>query len=175
MRNTIRSSHDERGAKSSRRLEGRHMLALFVAFFGVVFAVNGYMLFAALSTHSGVVSVEPYRKGIAYNERIADAEYQNAIGWSDSVSADRSGLVAVRMTARDGTPLKGLLLKAVLGRPVTARGDMSLEFTEVAPGDYRAMVGPIEAGTWMITLEACRDEDRTPPPYRAKRRLWLTS
>ncbi len=174
MRDTVHVQQDEPGARSPRQLNGRHVLALFMIFFGVIFAVNGYMLFAALSTHSGVVSVEPYRKGLAYNARIAEAERQDVVGWSDRVSADRSGLVAVQMTARDGTPLSGLQFEAVLGRPVTARGDMPLTFTEVAPGYYHARVGPIEAGTWMITLEAYREADRA-ASYRAKRRLWLKS
>ena len=39
-------------------LQGCHVLALLVGFFGVVFAVNGYFLAAALSTHTGVVAME---------------------------------------------------------------------------------------------------------------------
>ncbi len=179
MRDVLQLGPDDPSAVGSRQLEvrqleGRHVLALFLVFFGVVFAVNGYMLYSALSTHTGVVSVEPYRKGLAYNNRIADAERQEAIGWTDTATANRSGLVAVRMQARDGAPLVGLRLTAVLGRAVTARGDMPLTFTEVAPGDYRAMAGPIEAGTWMLTLEAQSGIDRA-IPYRSKRRLWLKS
>ncbi len=52
-------------------LTGRHVLLIFLAFFGSIFAVNGWFLYSALSTHTGVVAVEPYRKGLAYNERIA--------------------------------------------------------------------------------------------------------
>ena len=37
-------------------LGGRHVLAMLLAFFGVVFAVNGYFLFAALSTQSALAS-----------------------------------------------------------------------------------------------------------------------
>jgi nitrogen fixation protein FixH len=161
-------------AKPQWQLEGRHVLATFLAFFAVVFAVNGYMLVSALRTHSGVVSVEPYRKGLAYNDRIADGERQTAMGWNDTASLDAAGHVAVRMMAKDGTPLIGLRLSAVLGRPVTERGDMPLTFTEVAPGDYRARVGPLDAGTWQIVLEAFHETDRT-HLYRAKRRLWLKS
>lgn len=159
---------------SGRKLEGRHVLMMCIAFFGSIFAVNGYMIYWAVSTHTGVVAIEPYRKGLAYNARIDDGERQAAIGWSDSANLDRSGLVTIRMTARDGTPLVGLRIAAVLGRPVTASGDMPLTLNEVAPGDYRAMVGPIDPGTWLITLEATQDSDRT-NLYRAKRRLWLKS
>ncbi len=174
MRNDIQLQPKAAGSPEPRQLSGRHVLMMLLAFFGVIFAMNGFMMFSALSTYTGVVSVEPYRKGLAYNQRIADGERQDALGWHDHASLERSGLVAVQMAASDGTPLVGLQLTAVLGRPATARGDMPLTFTEAAPGDYRAVVGPLAAGTWMITLEAYRDADHT-APYRAKRRLWLKS
>ena len=41
------------------------MLWAFLAFFGTVFAVNGAMIYAAVSTYTGLVANEPYRKGLA--------------------------------------------------------------------------------------------------------------
>ena len=174
MKDTNRAWQDPPAVAPHRQLHGRHVLALFVVFFGTVFAVNGYMLVSALSTYTGVVADEPYRKGLAYNERIASAARQDLMGWSDTITMDRSGLVTVRMVAKDGAPLAGLQFKATLGRAVTARGDMPLTFTEISPGEYRATLGPIDAGTWIITLEAYQGADRM-APYRAKRRLWLKS
>ena len=159
----------------TRPLQGRDVLRAFLVFFGVIFSVNGYMLVAALRTHSGVVSVEPYRKGLAYNDRIAAGERQVELGWTDIASLDASGRVAVRMAAKDGAPVTGLLLTAVFGRAVTARGDIALTFAEVAPGNYMAMIGPLEAGTWMLTLEATPGGTDQAILYRAKRRLWLKS
>ena len=174
MRDMIQPRRDEGALEPRRHLDGRYILAMCIAFFGVVFAVNGYMLYAALSTHTGVVSVEPYRKGLAYNDRIADGARQEALGWYDSAGLEQTGTVTVHMTARDGSPLGGLTLSGVLGRPATARGDRNLAFTEVAPGQYLAMTGPVEPGTWMITLEAHDGADRA-NLYRAKRRLWIKS
>ena len=65
-------------ASAAARLDGRHVLMMLFAFFGVIFAVNGYFLFSALSTHTGVVAVEPYRKGLAYNH--ADRRRRTAGG-----------------------------------------------------------------------------------------------
>ena len=62
-------------------LTGRHVLLAMLAFFGVIFAVNGAFLYFALGSHSGVVAVEPYRKGLAYNQAIAAAEAQERRGW----------------------------------------------------------------------------------------------
>jgi nitrogen fixation protein FixH len=174
MRDMIHPHRDAPAVEPRRHLDGRHVLAMCVVFFGVVFVVNGYMLFSALSTYTGVVSVEPYRKGLAYNDRIVDDDRQIAVGWRDSVNLDQSGTVTVRMTTRDGAPLPGLSVSGVLGRPATARGDRGLTFAEVEPGRYRALAGPVDPGTWMITLEAFHSSDHV-NLYRAKRRLWLKS
>ena len=59
-------------------LNGRHVLIGLLLFFGTIFAVNGYFMFVALSTYTGVVADEPYRKGLAYNARIAADERTRA-------------------------------------------------------------------------------------------------
>jgi len=64
-------------------LRGRHVLFAFLGFFGVIFAVNGVFLYAALSTHTGVVANEPYRKGLNYNQRIAAFQAQEQLGWAE--------------------------------------------------------------------------------------------
>ena len=51
-------------------ITGRHVLIGMLVFFGVILGVNGMFLYSALSTYTGVVSDEPYRKGLNYNERI---------------------------------------------------------------------------------------------------------
>lgn len=157
---------------TGRRLTGRHVLFACVAFFGVIFAVNGYFLVSALSTHTGVVAVEPYRKGLAYNDRIAASERQAALGWAERIEADRAGTVRVTMTAGDATPLTGLQVSGTIGRPSTTRGELQIAFREVAAGRYEAATQPLAAGAWIVSIEASSGR-KAEPDYRARRRLWL--
>ena len=79
----------DRAAQRARRqqgLQGRQVLACSLAFFAAVFIVNGAMIYSALSTHTGLVANEPYRKGLHYNERIAADERQAHLGWSRHAS-----------------------------------------------------------------------------------------
>ena len=62
--------------RQQQGLRGRHVLWVFLGFFATVFVVNGAMIYSAVSTYSGLVANEPYRKGLHYNERIAAAERQ---------------------------------------------------------------------------------------------------
>ena len=57
-------------------LTGRHVLMMLIAFFGVIFAVNGVFLYAAISTFDGTDTSSAYQKGIDYNTTIAESEEQ---------------------------------------------------------------------------------------------------
>lgn len=154
-------------------LRGAHVLAAFLAFFGMIFAVNGAMIYSALKTHTGLVANEPYRKGLHYNERIAASERQALLDWSDAVSLRRDGMVAVRVTASGGRPVPSLSMRAVVGRPSTNSADRAIELKEAMPGLYEGSLGSLEPGNWLVALEARADRAADEPVYRARRRLWL--
>ena len=153
-------------------LQGRHVLGAFIAFFGTIFAVNGALIYSALSTHTGVVANEPYRKGLAYNERISADERQARLGWTETLEVGRDGHVTLVLAERDGRAVRGLKVEGLLGRPATNRYDVNLALVETAPGRYEAQTATVAEGSWLITLEA-RAQAGAEPIYRARRRLWL--
>ena len=154
-------------------LQGRHVLGIFLAFFAAVFLVNGAMIYSALSTHTGLVANEPYRKGLHYNERIAADERQARLGWTDMVEVGRDGRLRVVLADGGGRPVAGLKLEAVVGRPSTNRHDVRLALAETAPGRYEAQAAPLAEGAWLVALEARAERNAADPVYRARRRLWL--
>lgn len=158
-------------------IEGKHVLLAMLAFFGIVFAVNGVLLYQALHTHSGLVAQEPYRKGLHYNERIAASDRQAALGWTSELSVPADGSVRLALRDSSGQPVSGLAITGRLGRPADARTDVRLAFAETAPGQYAVATGAIEPGAWQIDIEV-RDTARSQasagdPVYRERRRLWL--
>ena len=159
-------------ARRRQGLQGRHVLIAFLAFFGAVFLVNGAMIYAAVSTYSGLVANEPYRKGLAYNERIAADERQRRLGWIETLQLGRDGRVTLLLTEPDGRAVRGLKVEGVLGRPSTNRLDVKLVLAETEPGRYEAQVAAMAQGSWLITLEA-RLQATAEPVYRSRRRLWL--
>jgi nitrogen fixation protein FixH len=159
-------------ARRPRNVNGRAVLAVFLTFFGAIFAVNGALIYAALSTHTGLVANEPYRKGLAYNERILADERQAQLGWSERLELGRDGHLRLALAARDSRPVGGLRVQGVLGRAATNRHDIDLAFVETAPGQYEAQGPELAAGSWLIALEA-RTAEGAQPTYRLRRRLWL--
>lgn len=158
---------------------GQHVLLAMVLFFGTIFAVNGVLIYKALSTHSGLVANEPYRKGLNYNARIAADERQRALGWTETVGLDMRGRVQIDLADAKGQPLTGLALTGFVGRPSEERHDRRLKLTEREPGRYVAEAGALDAGTWLVALDVRPAFAQTPgsevvePIYRIKRRLWL--
>lgn len=160
-------------------LQGRHVLIGMVAFFGIVFAVNGLLLYHALATHSGIVAQEPYRKGLAYNTRIAADERQAALGWSADVTLEHGGRVALTLAGSDGAAIAARSVVATIGRPTSNREDRRMPLVEVAHGRYTAELGAVEPGAWLVDIEVRNDRlsdqlnNTGTPEYRMRRRLWL--
>jgi nitrogen fixation protein FixH len=150
------------------------VLGVFLGFFGAIFVMNGALIYEALSTNSGLVANEPYRKGLHYNERIAADERQAGLGWTDKLDVRRDGGVALVLTDSAGQPVTGLKVETVLGRPATNREDMRLALSEVAPGRYEAHAAPLAAGSWLVALDVRSGAGTGDPIYRLRRRLWFS-
>jgi nitrogen fixation protein FixH len=160
-------------ARRQQGLQGRHVAIIFFTFFGAIFAMNGAMIYSAFSTYSGIVSNEPYRKGLHYNDRIAADARQTRLGWNDAIAVGRDGHVVVKLADRDGQPIAGARLDAQIGRPSTSRHDIKMDLGETAAGRYEAQVGTLGEGSWTISVDVKTADGDVEPVYRARRRLWL--
>ncbi len=171
----VDGNRDRRGGPEGQGgITGRHVLLGMIAFFGVVFAVNGVFLYQALSTHTGIVANEPYRKGLEYNQRIEADERQQALGWTvDLAVPDRAGEVRAVMVDSSKRPVTGLRLVGRVGRPSTSDRDHALEFKEASAGSYVAPVAALEEGAWIVELQASElKSDGETVVWRMRKRVW---
>ncbi len=156
---------------SGFRLTGWKVLAIMVTCFGIVFAVNGYMVHVALSTFRGQTTEHPYERGLSYNAEIEKARAQAARDWSVSahVERDAAGIAHVAVEARDeaGKPLAGLAMKAHFGAPADMKLDREIALVEETPGVYVGDL-PLAASHWDLTLVADRDGARV---FHSKNRI----
>jgi nitrogen fixation protein FixH len=138
-----------------RVITGRHVLFGLIVFFGIIFTANGAFLYLALSTYTGIVSNEPYRKGLNYNERIAADKAQHKMGWSSAITLAKGGdSIDVVLRNRSGNPITGLGFDGRLGRPATEALDVALPLKEIEPGRYRGTFATLAPGAWQIDLVA---------------------
>ena len=134
-------------------LTGWHMLAIVLAFFGVIVGVNIVMAFAATSTFPGLVVRNSYISSQNYNELLDAAREQDAAGWRHQLSVDR-GVLEFRLATSVGTPARDLSVTAHIGRPSTTRADRDIVL--VQNGEAYQAGEALPAGYWEVDIEAKR-------------------
>lgn len=159
-----------------RKLTGFHVLAILLGFFFTVTGVNVVMMYSAITTFGGLDTEDPYRKGLAYNQTLAQDEAQAKLGWQAYVAAAPSReTVVVEMTGADEAAVTGLAIKGTIGRAATNRFDKPLAFHEIAPGRYEAVTGEtLDLGAWIAKLSAVKaNPEGTNTVFEVKQRLWI--
>jgi nitrogen fixation protein FixH len=169
------SSADSAPDGLRRGLRGLHVLLIFIGFFVTVFVVNGVMIYEALSTFGGLETSDAYRKGLAYNQRIAEGTAQEQRGWRDTLAyVPETEHVRLDIADHEGAGVPGLVISGEIGRPATDRFDRHLEFTQTGPGTYEADAQGLQPGWWTIDIEAKKSASSGPDEhYEAKERLWI--
>lgn len=123
----------------------------FVAFFVVLAILDGIFVYIATSTHTGVVTDEAYQRGLDYNDTIAAAEAQVALGWSGTVELRNGQLVGVLSDA-NGRAMVGARAQAHFFRPTQDGSDFSVSLSEVSDGRYVSPVINAVPGQWDVRI-----------------------
>lgn len=141
------------------RLTGRHVLLILVGSFGLVFAVNGYMTWRAVTSFPGLVTESSFRDSQRYNKELAAAKAQADRGWQVEAAAERAedGSVSLRLSARDhdGRPLTGVAFRARLEHPADRSRDHVAVLAPVAGANdrYEARLTGVTPGKWGLAIE----------------------
>ncbi len=131
--------------------DGKRVLFGLLAFFGVVFAVDGFMIYLGASGQDGLVEKNYYQKGLHYNDVVQIKKRQAEMGWTFALAhPDKAGSGSLEFTLKDaqGQPLAGKRIDVSLRRPAQEGYDQNLTLREVAPGTYRAEVTLPLQGLW---------------------------
>jgi len=159
--------------KQARILTGRHVLLWLVAFFGIVFAVNGVLVRAAISTFGGVETLSSYRAGLQFEQEVGLVQRQDALHWqvTGKLARDSAGVAVLDVTARDaqGAPLSGLTADARLAHPADDRLDRVIAVRSVAGGVFRG-AAQAQPGQWELIVDLYRGDQRV---FRSRSRVSL--
>lgn len=144
------------------QLTGGMVAAMLILFFGVIVSVNATIMTMALRTMPGVETRSAYETSQHFNEEIARQHERDARGWSATAALTRQGEgagLAVALADRNGGPLTGFTTSARLRHPATSARDHEVTLSESRPGRYDARFETIEAGAWVLELQAKRGEE----------------
>jgi len=158
-------------------LKGWHVLLIFLAFFSVVFAVNGVFLHSAITSFPGEDVKKSYVQGLSYGDTLDRRARQAELGWQAGIGFTEQGIVMEVVDGNDAH-IAGLVVDGELRRKVTSRDDRVLRFTSVGDGLYSADPGVLTAGEWHVTVraydtEAARDAAPQAPVFEARKTLYI--
>jgi len=145
----------------------------FVAFFVVVFTVNGIMTYIALESWTGLETKDYYEKGIAYNKALAGARRQAALGWKVDVTFTPTdaahGRLSVAMHDKAGEALTDAQVRALFIRPTQEGYDSKIALTDFGEGRYGAEVTLPLPGQWDLVVLGTHDG----VTYQSTQRIYL--
>lgn len=142
-------------------LTGWHFTAIIVSFFAVVITVNLVMARFASSTFGGVVVENSYVASQNYNEWLAAAEKQKALGWTATAARQADGRVALTLA---GATDAGVTVEAVARHPLGRQSDVALAFSATGAGQFLSETA-LPAGRWKLRIAA---RDAAGQPWRTE-------
>ncbi len=138
-------------ASTEKQIKGGHVLAMLLAFFGVIIAVNLVMAYFANSTWSGLVVSNGYVASQNFNKHLAAAKAQDALGWDVAFTFGKDN-VRVTFTDETGAKIDTLDVTGKLQRTVTDKEDQQLTFGWMGSGVYSAPAR-LAPGLWEVEID----------------------
>ncbi len=136
---------------SPRRFTGRHAAIILVAFFGVVIAINLLMARMAISTFGGTVVDNSYVASQNFNDWLAQARVEQALGWQVDVARDGADHLAVTVRDGSGAPLPAAQLTALARHPLGRKPERIMRFGGTGEGRFHSTAA-LGAGRWQVVV-----------------------
>ncbi|MDE2563675.1 MAG: FixH family protein [Sphingomonadales bacterium] len=133
---------------------GWHATMIFVAFFGVVIAVNLVMARDAITTFGGLVVENSYVASQHFNQWLAEADAERALGWKATMERSGPETFQTQVLDSNGKPIAAADVRLFAEHPLGQRPPIDITLTESAPGLYS---GPLPAGRWYTRLIVIAD------------------
>ena len=134
---------------------------IFVGCFVVVLVVNGTLAYFATSTFTGLSTDNAYEKGRLYNQALAMAKEQEAMGWAvetkvESIMVGDSprAEISVSYRNRDGKPVDGMAVRAAMMRPTAKGYDHEITLPALGDGRYGGIYQLPLMGVWDMDIVA---------------------
>jgi nitrogen fixation protein FixH len=153
-----------------RPFTGRKFLAVLLAAFIVVSAVNGLMIWYAEHSWTGLVSDSAYQEGLGFDRVLAESRAEAKLGWRAAIGYEPAGRLSVDLADATGRKLAGLRLSAQFLRPTREGYDREVRLVETTPGRYEAQFRPPLPGQWDVRVTV---SDPTGVRFHAERRIMV--
>jgi nitrogen fixation protein FixH len=133
-----------------------------VVILGATIVGNLLMMRVAANDPSFAIEPDYYRKAVHFDEAMAQARRNRAIGWIvtpqvDPVASGRATGVHVHVRDRLGMPVTGARLTLMARFNARANDTLTAALTEEGAGRYRTLLAVSVPGEWEFRIDADRD------------------
>jgi nitrogen fixation protein FixH len=125
-----------------------------IAAMALVVAVNAGLVFAAVHSFPGKAGSEGFALSNHYDAVLNQAEREATLGWTLQAHTDDAGRPFLVATDRNGAPLRGMQVTALVSRPLGEPDERRVAFQETQAGRYVADTVLPAPGQWELTLSA---------------------
>jgi nitrogen fixation protein FixH len=157
---------------SEARPSDRYLPYLFFVFFGVVFFANGMLVYAAMSSWTGLNGEKHYIRGLAHNRTLEAVAAQRARGWTGSLAlepgADDDSVLRFRLTDKAEVGVVGASVTARFMRPTHVGNDFTVRLQDLGGGRYVARAEVPLAGQWDVDVVAEHSKGRFQVTHRVQ-------
>lgn len=134
----------------------------------LVFIINGYMIYDAVTTFPGAAGADGFDLSNNYGKVLAATARQAQLGWTIDTDVDTSHRPALHLHGPDGARLANAAIDAKAERPVGPQEMTALAF-HPAGSDLYLADNALPRGQWDVLL-TIRADGRT---YTTTRRLMV--
>jgi nitrogen fixation protein FixH len=139
------------GETERKGLTGHHVAVIFVCFFALVIAVNVTMAVLASRTFGGLVVENSYVASQKFNEWLARARDESALGWDMTVARAANGRLSLAL-ASAGVPMVDARITGRARHPLGRLPERVIAFQPDGAGRY-ASIERLPAGRWIVHLD----------------------
>ena len=135
-------------------------------FFVTIAILDGFFVYTALSTHSGVVTKNSYEKGLNYNDAIEQAEISKDLN-QQIIFQDLENLKAEIVYSIDADIEEAIV---IVKRPIEQGKDFESKLTSNnSNNNYSAIISFPERGNWdLLVIAKAKNAE-----YRKKKRIFI--
>lgn len=151
---------------SPREFTGYHMLALILAFFGVIIAVNLTMATLARTSWTGLVVQNTYVASQQFNRKAEEGRAQAALHWRGRLTL-ANGTVRYDLADAAGKAVLPSAVKVAFRHPAYDAQDRVIDLVRQPDGSFSARQD-VRDGVWIVEVDADTGRER---PYRQVRRV----
>ncbi|WP_256753621.1 FixH family protein [Mesorhizobium sp. Mes31] len=156
-------------AQRPREFTGKHMLAVILAFFGVILAVNLTLATLANTSWTGLVVENTYVASQQFNKKAEEGRAQAALGWTGKLTI-AWGEVRYSLTDAAGKPVALHGVKVLFRHPAYEKEDKSVTLALATGQEFAAQHMPKD-GVWIVEVDA---DAGLAEPYREVRRIMIS-